>query len=832
MASPKWRAAGNEENMLPWLGPNNERARPESIPGSAEYLNDLVDSSGRCKHVAANMISARAENPTKIPKYLGFFTDAATQDASKIEYDKQMTSEVQHLEPVFHQTEGPLRHPITKLDTEKICLACFEKAAPKGFATWSLEYNNKTKRYGTLPPQINAGEAVSAERYLDDRPHFFASVAARPIFAQMAHDRMPFYVDTLHAPPWDPNINDNTEEGKRKMKEQSDRINKANGPAYEGAAVVWRADGSFGYGQNSTAEHRVAHHRGTLRNPPYRPDNSSEPYAPPVKANRGVYPRSPKPYRAPPAPRDPRYLPMTEFLAGLPEEVRRELNDLGDNGDGRWPEPIPRRPLTLTRVDSKEKLLTGRSDPSAPSNEETSRWQLEKKQREVYQERHTKMTRDERLRRYNQIMIDNGYPSEYLPRSSPTTQDDYDNMHNRFDPEPDRIPYKYETRPMDSISEISDRLVAGRPLDRSYLRNLPHLSDTGIITSTADSRHSREVSRSNSSHISGSLQFQAPEGPSQSSISNDSITSSRVSSRRQASSSINAGSEVRQPLPPRSGSTAQIASSQSRVISQTDHVASLQRQPPTRTLASNQDSISNTDYNRPQSTLGAPNYNPKSHDSNRHSQDKEPVHASSLPSVPEGSMTRPSQSRGITNQKNMEVRGSTTIPTSARTSASSQYSSRATSQLLNGSASPKDTGRRQYQANTRSNVPTQPSSRPGNSSRETLQPSKESASPRDINRREYQADTRSNTPSQLSATPGRSSRGISQPSRDSTNRSDITMSRTTEYRGDNSSRVGNGENLVSRQNIFSGRTSNDPSDRASDLQPPSDDQSRYSRSTR
>lgn len=589
MASPKWRAAGNEDNMLPWLGPNNDLDRPKSKPGSAEYLNDLVDSSGRCKHVAANMMSARAQDPTRIPKYLGFFTDAASQDASGIEYDKQMTAETRHLEPVFHQTEGPLRHPITKLDTEKICAACFRKAAPEGFATWSLEYNNKTKRYGTLPPQINAGEAVTAERYHDDRPHFFASVAARPIFAQMAHDRMPFYVDTLHGPPWDPNINDNTEEGKQKMKEQSDRINRANGPAYEGAAVVWRADGRFGYGQNSTAEHRVAHHRGSLKNPPPRPGESSEPYAPPVRANRGVYLRSPKPYKAPPAPRDPRYRPMTEFLASLPEKVRQEVYDLTDNGDGRWPEPIPRRPLTLTRVDSKEKLLTGRPDPSAPSDEEVSRWELEGKQRKVYQERHTAMTRDERLKRYNQIMIDNGYPGEYLPRSSPTTQDDYDNMHNRFDPEPDRVPFKYETRPMHSISKISKDLAAGRPLDRSYLRDLPHLSDTGIITSTADSRHSREVSRSSPSHVSGSLQAQVPEGLSRSRVSHDSMTSSLASSRRQDSSGSNAESEVCQPVSPRSGSTDQIASSQSRTISHPDHDSSLQRQPPIRTVASNQE---------------------------------------------------------------------------------------------------------------------------------------------------------------------------------------------------------------------------------------------------
>ncbi|KAJ4386836.1 hypothetical protein N0V93_009734 [Gnomoniopsis smithogilvyi] len=481
MATPKWKPAGNEENMLPWLGPNNEYARPKPVPGSAEFLNDLIDSSGKCRHVAANMRSARSLNPTKIPRYLGFFTEAASEDASKIEYDTMRTSEVQELEPVFHQTQGPLRHPISRLDTDKICPDCFKEAVPEGFATWSLEYNNKTKRYGPMPPQIDAGQPITAERYLDDRPHFFASIASRPIFAQMAHDRRPFYVDTLHAPPWDPTINDDTEEGKQKMREQNIRINKANGPAYEGAAVVYRADGNFGYGQNSTAEHRVAHHRGSLRNPPPWPGNSSEPYTPPSKANRGFHRATPRPYREPPKPRDPQRPSMSEFLAGLPPGVRQELSDLTDNGDGRWPEPIPRRQLTLARVDSKEKLLTGRTHPSTPSEEEKSRWQLEAKKREVYAARSEAVTRDERLRKYNRIMIDNGYPEEYLQKPEATPQDDYDSMNNPFDPDPDRIPFRSITRPMDSMAEIAERHVAGRHFDRPFL--LPHLNDIGDMKS-------------------------------------------------------------------------------------------------------------------------------------------------------------------------------------------------------------------------------------------------------------------------------------------------------------------------------------------------------------
>lgn len=835
MASPGWKAAGNEDNMLPWLGPNNERARPTSKPGSAEFLNDLIDSSGKCKHVAANAMSARAEHPTKIPRYLGFFTDAASQDASKIEYDKQETAEIQHLEPVLHQTAGPLRHPISKLDTEKICAACFEKAAPKGFATWSLEYNNKTKRFGTLPPQIDAGQAVTSDRYFDGRPHFFASAAARPIFAQMAHDRMPFYVDTLHAPPWDPNINDNTEEGKQKMKEQNARINRANGPAYEGAAVVYRADGNFGYGQNSTAEHRVAHHRGSLKNPPPWPGNSPEPYTPPVRANRGVYSRSPRPYRAPPAPRDPRYLPMSEFLASLPKAARQELNDLTDNGDGRWPEPIPRRPLTLARVNSKEKLLTGRPDPSIPSDEESGRWKLEERQRKVYQERHAAMTRDERLRKYNQIMIDNGYPSEYLPRSSPTSQDDYDNMHNRFDPEPDRIPFKSETRTMDSISKISDRLVAGRPLDRSYLRDFPHLSDTGIITSTADSHHSRGDSRSSSSNVSESLQRQIPESLAHSRASSDSASSSRAGSGRQASSSRDAGSVLYQPVLPRLGSTDENIISQSRNFSSSsnsNYDSSLQHLPPTRSEALSRDSISNTNTNRLKSNLSAQSHDSRSHIRNRQYQIQEPDAASALSSVPEGSWTRSSQSRGVANQNDMIVRGSITTPTSARTSTSSQYSSRSLAQPFNDFASPRHTNQRQQQADTRSNAPTKLSSRSGNSSKDSSQPLNESANPRDTNRRQFQADTRSNTQTQLSSRSESSSREISRSSRDSTSRSDIMMSRETEGRSSLPTRERNGEDSTSRQDITSDRASNDSWGRASNSQDPTDNQSRYSRSTR
>ncbi|KAK1537895.1 hypothetical protein CPAR01_08008 [Colletotrichum paranaense] len=80
----------------------------------------------------------------------------------------------------------------------------------------------------------------------------------------MAHDGRPIYIDRLHGErKWIPNLTDKVE-----RERQNAAINRENGAAYMSATRIYRADGDFGAGQNTTAEYGVGYGRLAVRGDP------------------------------------------------------------------------------------------------------------------------------------------------------------------------------------------------------------------------------------------------------------------------------------------------------------------------------------------------------------------------------------------------------------------------------------------------------------------------------------------------------------------------------------------------------------------------------------
>lgn len=186
--------------------------------GTAEHLSTLLTSpdGNCCEHI--NKI--KPGRGCGIPHRLGFFLKEA-------------------------------RDRIVQLDTRNLCKDCFTKAAPEGFSTWSMSYDNETKKFGFFPPQIAAQRKLDAASIIrPDAPVAFPHSAAPQLFEQMRHRGRPFYIDALHlSEPWKPNHPDPAA--------QQARIAGENGIAYVNASKIYVLDGSGGYGWNTTAEQRI-----------------------------------------------------------------------------------------------------------------------------------------------------------------------------------------------------------------------------------------------------------------------------------------------------------------------------------------------------------------------------------------------------------------------------------------------------------------------------------------------------------------------------------------------------------------------------------------------
>ncbi|KAK1490038.1 hypothetical protein CTAM01_10888 [Colletotrichum tamarilloi] len=419
--------SSNDRNMWP-IGP----AGP--IPGTAEYLNCLVDGTGKCKCLSSR---PKAGDDPKLPRFLSFFTEMAVQEAR--EYS--LVPEHPMFEREINASEtGPFRPPMSRLDTRNICMDCYKKAAPEGFTTWSLSYEKRTFQYGTFPPQITAGSPIDADSYLGERSINFPSFDARVIFRKMAHDGRPIYIDRLHGETkWIPNLTDKVE-----RERQNAAINRENGAAYMSATRIYRADGDFGAGQNTTAEHRVGYGRLAVVRPDWRlamPREDSPQKTPSIPATEMGEPSEDEEEAS------------QQITASRPirRDIPREWLPPGpyavytyymENAHGQWPEKPPVRRLSISRVDKIETDMTGLINPTAPSQEELARFAREKESRKRWDEREKYLSRHDRIRIGDALLIAHGYPKDKIPNIPTEAYEDI----VRISDDDDRGPGVWELR--------------------------------------------------------------------------------------------------------------------------------------------------------------------------------------------------------------------------------------------------------------------------------------------------------------------------------------------------------------------------------------------------
>lgn len=415
--------SSNDRNMWP-TGP----AGP--VPGTAEYLNCLVDSTGKCKCLSSR--PKAGDNP-KLPRFLSFFTEMAVQEAR--EYSLMPDHPMNEREMNAPET-GPFRPPMSKLDTKNICTDCYKKAAPKGFTTWSLSYEKRTFQYGTFPPQITAGSPIDADSYLGERLINFPSFDAQVIFRKMAHDGRPIYIDRLHGETkWIPNLT-----GKAERERQNAAIDRENGAAYMSATRIYRADGEFGAGQNTTAEHRVANGRLEVVRPNWRltmprSDSPQENLSNPAAE---IEEPSEDEEEASQQITGPRLVPR-EWLPPGPYVVYTYYME---NAHGQWPEKPPVRRLSISRVDKIETDMTGLINPTTPSKEELARFAREKELRRQWDEKEKYLSRHDRIRTGDALLIAHGYPKDKIPNIPTEAYEDI----VRISDDDDRGPGVWELR--------------------------------------------------------------------------------------------------------------------------------------------------------------------------------------------------------------------------------------------------------------------------------------------------------------------------------------------------------------------------------------------------
>ncbi|KAJ5520077.1 hypothetical protein N7463_000530 [Penicillium fimorum] len=230
-------------------------------PGSAEFLATLLfeESDYSCAHTP----KLEPGKESKIPPRLG----------------------------LFHCTDEDLSY----IDTNKLCLACYNAAIPDGFLCWSAFYAKKGRNVFSpdeeyksgeptrgnkefFPRQIQAGKegffrkpeprpgvdtkAAEVAGDLDPNPSSHAyekrvpslppNEDTRTVWRFFEHAKMPFYIDIVHiSPPWRGDV------GWMRQNKEDLRVGEANAAAYLGAAVVVLAVPEGGDGPYSVVEQRL-----------------------------------------------------------------------------------------------------------------------------------------------------------------------------------------------------------------------------------------------------------------------------------------------------------------------------------------------------------------------------------------------------------------------------------------------------------------------------------------------------------------------------------------------------------------------------------------------
>ncbi|KAJ0307458.1 hypothetical protein COL516b_004072 [Colletotrichum fioriniae] len=86
-----------------------------------------------------------------------------------------------------------------------------------------------------------------------------------------------------------------------------------------------------------------------------------------------------------------------------------------ENAHGQWPEKPPVRRLSISRVDKIETDMTGLINPTTPSKEELARFAREKELRRQWDEKEKYLSRHDRIRTGDALLIAHGYPKDKIP---------------------------------------------------------------------------------------------------------------------------------------------------------------------------------------------------------------------------------------------------------------------------------------------------------------------------------------------------------------------------------------------------------------------------------
>jgi hypothetical protein len=255
---PRYLDVGRDQPALITGGNKKDYERASKRQGSAEFLSTLLHPPDfACPHKP----KLKAGLGTTIPPMLGFFHDT-TPKVADIPVDKDSN-------PAEAIEAGEWY--ITRLRTEKLCDNCFKLAAPRGFNTWSLTYNNMAEGWN-LPPQVVAGQEgfqygglVDKKRLMffpglkteGARYGYAAPEHGRAVFEFLEHLGDPIYLDLLHL---EPPYNDDF----RPRELENIRVNTMNGPAYLGATFIVADCNDGGKGISSSLEVRIAAVTGRL----------------------------------------------------------------------------------------------------------------------------------------------------------------------------------------------------------------------------------------------------------------------------------------------------------------------------------------------------------------------------------------------------------------------------------------------------------------------------------------------------------------------------------------------------------------------------------------
>ncbi|OQD94314.1 hypothetical protein PENSOL_c026G11223 [Penicillium solitum] len=194
---------------------------PTPPPGSAEFLATLLieESNYSCAHTP-KLIPGKE---SKIPPRLG----------------------------LFHCTDEDLSY----IDTDKLCLACYNAAIPDGFLCWSAFYAKKERNVFSPDEEYKSGDLDPnpiSHAYEKRVPSLPPNEDTRTVWRFFEHAKMPFYIDIVHiSPPWRGDM------GWRAQNKEDLRVGEANAAAYLGAALVFLAVPEGGDGPYGVVEQRL-----------------------------------------------------------------------------------------------------------------------------------------------------------------------------------------------------------------------------------------------------------------------------------------------------------------------------------------------------------------------------------------------------------------------------------------------------------------------------------------------------------------------------------------------------------------------------------------------